>query len=138
VTHQRFVGTGYFDEIAQVVSGATSTTALAGSTEAAQFHAGDNARAAHVTMESGSQAAWNSLFNFISSERRKRGLTKASFCSFRLDSCSKRQIRQLEPLGFGAWLVSALAAGPISRSYFSPVKKICASDWLPSCAGFSA
>ena len=39
VTHQRFVGTGYFDEIAQVVSGgATSTTALAGSTEAAQFH----------------------------------------------------------------------------------------------------
>ena len=36
VTHQRFVGTGYFDEIAQVVSGgASSTTALAGSTEAA-------------------------------------------------------------------------------------------------------
>jgi isocitrate lyase len=40
VTHQRFVGTGYFDEIAQVVSGGnSSTTALAGSTEAAQFHA---------------------------------------------------------------------------------------------------
>jgi isocitrate lyase len=40
VTHQRFVGTGYFDEIAQVVSaGHSSTTALAGSTEAAQFHA---------------------------------------------------------------------------------------------------
>jgi isocitrate lyase len=40
VTHQRFVGTGYFDEIAQVVSnGASSTTALAGSTEAEQFHA---------------------------------------------------------------------------------------------------
>ncbi len=39
VTHQRFVGTGYFDEIAQVVSGGhSSTTALAGSTEAAQFH----------------------------------------------------------------------------------------------------
>jgi isocitrate lyase len=58
VTHQRFVGTGYFDEIAQVVSGgATSTTALAGSTEAVQFHADDNARAAHVTVESGSQAA---------------------------------------------------------------------------------
>jgi len=39
VTHQRFVGTGYFDEIAQVVSGgATSTAALAGSTETAQFH----------------------------------------------------------------------------------------------------
>src|SRR2546422_6747842 len=39
VTHQRFVGTGYFDEIAQVVSGGnSSTTALAGSTEAEQFH----------------------------------------------------------------------------------------------------
>ena len=40
VTHQKFVGTGYFDEIAQVVSGGhSSTTALAGSTETAQFHA---------------------------------------------------------------------------------------------------
>ena len=39
VTHQRFVGTGYFDEIAQVVSGGqSSTTALDGSTEADQFH----------------------------------------------------------------------------------------------------
>ena len=39
VTHQRFVGTGYFDEIAKVVSsGNSSTTALAGSTEAEQFH----------------------------------------------------------------------------------------------------
>ena len=39
VMHQRFVGTGYFDEIAQVVSGGNlSTTALAGSTEAEQFH----------------------------------------------------------------------------------------------------
>ena len=42
VTHQRFVGTGYFDEIAQVVSGgASSTTALAGSTETEQFHGHD-------------------------------------------------------------------------------------------------
>src|SRR5437763_1922645 len=40
VTHQKFVGTGYFDEIAQVVSGGhSSTTALAGSTETAQFQA---------------------------------------------------------------------------------------------------
>jgi isocitrate lyase len=40
VTHQRFVGTGYFDEIAKVVSsGNSSTTALEGSTETAQFHA---------------------------------------------------------------------------------------------------
>ena len=38
VKHQRFVGTGYFDEIAQVVTGGKSSiTALAGSTEAEQF-----------------------------------------------------------------------------------------------------
>lgn len=36
--HQREVGTGYFDEVAQVISGGTSsTTALEGSTEAEQF-----------------------------------------------------------------------------------------------------
>jgi isocitrate lyase len=36
--HQREVGTGYFDDVTQVISGGTaSTTALAGSTEAAQF-----------------------------------------------------------------------------------------------------
>jgi isocitrate lyase len=36
--HQREVGAGYFDEVAQVVAGgAASTTALAGSTEEAQF-----------------------------------------------------------------------------------------------------
>jgi isocitrate lyase len=36
--HQREVGTGYFDKISQVISGGTSsTTALRGSTEAAQF-----------------------------------------------------------------------------------------------------
>lgn len=36
--HQREVGTGYFDEVAQIISGGTSsTTALAGSTEAEQF-----------------------------------------------------------------------------------------------------
>ncbi len=36
--HQREVGTGYFDEVTQVISGGTaSTQALAGSTEAAQF-----------------------------------------------------------------------------------------------------
>ncbi|MFL6244665.1 MAG: isocitrate lyase [Thermoanaerobaculia bacterium] len=36
--HQREVGTGYFDEVAKVVSaGESSTTALEGSTEAAQF-----------------------------------------------------------------------------------------------------
>ncbi|MGC5326856.1 isocitrate lyase [Brevibacillus sp. SYSU BS000544] len=36
--HQREVGTGYFDEVAQVISGGTSsTTALSGSTETEQF-----------------------------------------------------------------------------------------------------
>lgn len=38
--HQREVGTGYFDEVSQVISGGTSsTTAMSGSTEAAQFTA---------------------------------------------------------------------------------------------------
>lgn len=38
VKHQAFVGTGYFDDVAQVVSGGTSsTTALRGSTEEEQF-----------------------------------------------------------------------------------------------------
>jgi isocitrate lyase len=39
VKHQRFVGTGYFDEVMQAVSGGKSDkTALDGSTEEAQFH----------------------------------------------------------------------------------------------------
>ena len=38
--HQREVGTGYFDAVAQVISaGSASTLALAGSTEQAQFQA---------------------------------------------------------------------------------------------------
>jgi len=38
VKHQRFVGTGYFDQVQQAISGGlASTTALAGSTEAEQF-----------------------------------------------------------------------------------------------------
>ena len=38
VKHQRFVGTGYFDEVQQVITGGTaSTIALEGSTETAQF-----------------------------------------------------------------------------------------------------
>jgi isocitrate/methylisocitrate lyase len=40
VKHQRFVGTGYFDQIAQCIAGGqASTTALTGSTEEAQFAA---------------------------------------------------------------------------------------------------
>ncbi len=39
VKHQQFVGTGYFDEVTQVATGGqSSVTALAGSTEAEQFH----------------------------------------------------------------------------------------------------
>ena len=38
VKHQRFVGTGYFDQVATVISsGNTSTCALPGSTEEEQF-----------------------------------------------------------------------------------------------------
>jgi isocitrate lyase len=41
VRHQREVGTGYFDAVAMAVSGGkSSTTAMSGSTEAAQFDAG--------------------------------------------------------------------------------------------------
>jgi isocitrate lyase len=40
VKHQQFVGTGYFDMVTQVIAGGdSSTTALAGSTEAEQFEA---------------------------------------------------------------------------------------------------
>ncbi len=35
--HQRFVGAGYFDQVSQTISRDTSTTAMSGSTEAAQF-----------------------------------------------------------------------------------------------------
>ncbi|MBI1956381.1 MAG: isocitrate lyase [Acidobacteria bacterium] len=39
VRHQEFVGTGYYDEVAQVISaGHSSTLALEGSTETEQFH----------------------------------------------------------------------------------------------------
>ena len=44
---QREVGTGYFDAVAQAVSGgSSSTTALEGSTERAQFHPLPNGSAA--------------------------------------------------------------------------------------------
>jgi isocitrate lyase len=37
--HQREVGTGYFDEVTQVITGGQSSiTALSGSTEKEQFH----------------------------------------------------------------------------------------------------
>ena len=47
VKHQQFVGTGYFDDVTQVIaSGAASTTALNGSTEEEQFHPIDAAQVA--------------------------------------------------------------------------------------------
>jgi isocitrate lyase len=46
--HQREVGVGYFDAVAMAISaGTSSTTALAGSTEAAQFPDGHGAHVAH-------------------------------------------------------------------------------------------
>jgi isocitrate lyase len=45
VKHQSFVGTGYFDDVAQVLSGGlTSTLAMDGSTEAEQFQESDRPR----------------------------------------------------------------------------------------------
>ncbi len=47
--HQREVGTGYFDEVANIVSeGRASTTALKGSTEAEQFY--ENGKAQHTAV----------------------------------------------------------------------------------------
>ena len=54
VKHQRFVGTGYFDALTQVIAGGlASTTALNGSTEQEQFAAGKP----HVHSKAGSDAA---------------------------------------------------------------------------------
>lgn len=51
VKHQRFVGTGYFDDVAQTIAGGRSSiTALAGSTEEAQFN-GAKAKAASAQAE---------------------------------------------------------------------------------------
>ena len=42
VKHQQFVGTGYFDDVAQTIAGgSSSTTAFHGSTEQEQFHEAD-------------------------------------------------------------------------------------------------
>jgi isocitrate lyase len=53
VKHQSFVGTGYFDQVAQAISGANlSTAALRGSTEEDQFDRSPNARlSSHATNE---------------------------------------------------------------------------------------
>ena len=55
VKHQHFVGTGYFDEVTQVISGGlSSTTALHGSTEEEQF--GDEAQSASAGGDNGGRA----------------------------------------------------------------------------------
>ena len=60
VKHQQFVGTGYFDDVAQVVaSGRASTTALTGSTEEAQF----NGKQFHTEELTGAEEA-----NFLASD----------------------------------------------------------------------
>ena len=53
VKHQRFVGTGYFDAVQQIItSGAASTMALEGSTEEAQFTAVIDPGVENLRMES--------------------------------------------------------------------------------------
>lgn len=52
--HQREVGVGYFDAVAMAISGGkSSTTALSGSTEAAQFHGGDHESPVHQGHDDG-------------------------------------------------------------------------------------
>jgi isocitrate lyase family protein len=73
VKHQRFVGTGYFDSVATVISsGQTSTCALAGSTEAEQFdkhtsngHSADghNGHSAYTNGNGGAPAAMMERFD---------------------------------------------------------------------------
>jgi isocitrate lyase len=58
VTHQKFVGTGFFDAITQLVSsGQSSTTALEGSTEAAQFHTAGTAAQSRLGVPAKQSAA---------------------------------------------------------------------------------
>ena len=52
--HQREVGAGYFDDVAQVVAGGmASTTALTGSTEEAQFNDADDDPRSEIADEKG-------------------------------------------------------------------------------------
>ena len=52
--HQREVGVGYFDAVAMAISGGrSSTTALSGSTEAAQFHDHSKATQTHERHDDG-------------------------------------------------------------------------------------
>jgi len=54
VKHQREVGTGYFDQVAEIISGGqASTLALGESTEAQQFYAQNGATNGHITLDGG-------------------------------------------------------------------------------------
>ena len=56
--HQREVGTGYFDAVAMTISGgASSTTAMAGSTETEQFHDEAKGKAFHEAAKYAARAA---------------------------------------------------------------------------------
>ena len=56
--HQREVGTGYFDAVAMAISGgASSTTAMAGSTETEQFHDEAKGKAFHEAAKYAARAA---------------------------------------------------------------------------------
>ena len=82
VKHQRFVGTGYFDAITQVIAGGTSSvTALGGSTEAEQFS------------EPPAQRQAESANQFMASSHSRRDATCAPVPS----ECSAALIPPLEP-----------------------------------------
>jgi isocitrate/methylisocitrate lyase len=73
VKHQRFVGTGYFDFVTQVIAGGTSsTTALAGSTEAEQF-AGKHADQRDTASGDADQAILNACATPAFEENFTRG-----------------------------------------------------------------
>ena len=85
VKHQRFVGTGYFDQVQQVISGGlASTVALKESTEAEQFSA---AATPPVTLQNRSQQLRRrSLFQIC--PRKKccnRQETRIVWCCVRRD-----------------------------------------------------
>jgi malate synthase len=75
--HQQEVGTGYFDHVLETITGGqASTKALAGSTEAAQFTAGDRLAAAHRAMEA-DHADLGAITERVKSARDLPGLAVA-------------------------------------------------------------
>ncbi len=90
--HQREVGTGYFDEVARVVSeGTASTTALTGSTEEEQFTTGGGVMRSQVLTAPGMNAAPADF-------AIERDLP-AGFAAFYLRLHERFTLRQREPVG---------------------------------------